>query len=178
MSTHNPYPGGPGKRAAKQGRRPPRLRAEFDAFAVNRARLDEDADERRREDEAFTHYAQARRRGDRIEEKRDAALAALDRRRQLILTAAEEKLDGVRDEQARALAAVHKRSGGHRSTREVAVLFALPIPHVRPLLRRDRDRDTRPIDNSGGDNNGGTEDGTEVAADGEPGTPPTAGSTA
>ncbi len=124
---------------------------------MNRARLHEDADERRREDEAFTHYAHARRRGDRIEEKRDAALAALDRRRQLILTAAEEKLDGVRDEQARALAAVHKRSGGHRSTREVAVLFALPIPHVRALLRRDWD--TRPIDNN---------DSTEVGTGGEP----------
>ncbi|ANY10789.1 translation initiation factor IF-2 [Pseudonocardia sp. HH130630-07] len=106
------------------------------AIAAARDRLDADqAERRRREDEAFARYARADRDAEQIVADRDAVLADLERRRRGAEGDAETRLGEVEVRRREILAELH-RDG--RKAEDLAAMFELPLKRVRGQLRQAR----------------------------------------
>ncbi|WP_210036690.1 translation initiation factor IF-2 [Pseudonocardia parietis] len=100
----------------------------------------EQAERRRREDTAFTRYAEAAARAETITGERDAALEQLQGERARVEQRAAERLGEVETEQQTVL--VELNAAG-RSAEELAALFELPVKRVRTLLRAARSTTTK-----------------------------------
>lgn len=100
----------------------------------------EQAERRRREDTAFTRYAEAAARAETITGERDAELEQLQRERARVEQRATERLGEVDNEQQTVL--VELNAAG-RSAEELAALFELPVKRVRTLLRAARSTTTK-----------------------------------
>lgn len=109
-----------------------RVRDRVAELAAARDRLDaDDAERRRREDEAFKRYAHA----DRVVAERDAALAELAAQRERVSEAAATRLDEIEQRRGEILAELN-RSG--RKADDLAAMFGIAVKRVRSLLRQGR----------------------------------------
>lgn len=91
------------------------------------------AERKRREDAALERYAEAVAAGVAVEEELERELAALDRKREELRTAAERRKAQTAAEAAAALAEIVALPG--RSVEEVAGWVDLPVKRVRRMVR-------------------------------------------
>ncbi len=113
-----------------------RVRDRVAELAAARDRLDaDDAERRRREDDAFKRYAHADAAADRVVAERDAALAELAAQRERVSEAAATRLDEIEQRRGEILAELN-RSG--RKADDLAAMFGIGVKRVRSLLRQGR----------------------------------------
>ncbi|GAA1868653.1 hypothetical protein GCM10009772_49410 [Pseudonocardia alni subsp. carboxydivorans] len=113
-----------------------RVRDRVAELAAARDRLDADeAERRRREDDAFKQYAYADADADRVVAERDAALAELAAQRERVSEAAATRLDEIEQRRGEILAELN-RSG--RKADDLAAMFGIAVKRVRSLLRQGR----------------------------------------
>ncbi|MBP2371713.1 translation initiation factor IF-2 [Pseudonocardia parietis] len=105
-------------------------------LAAARDRLDaEEAERRRREDEAFERYARADADAVQVAAERDAALADLEAQSRRVSDDSASRLGEIEQRQREILAELH-RSG--RKVDDLAAMFELPVKRVRTFLRQVR----------------------------------------
>ncbi|WP_224404211.1 translation initiation factor IF-2 [Pseudonocardia sp. ICBG1034] len=102
-----------------------RVRDRVAELAAARDRLDADeAERRRREDDAFKQYAYADADADRVVAERDAALAELAAQRERVSEAAATRLDEIEQRRGEILAELN-RSG--RKADDLAAMFGIAV---------------------------------------------------
>lgn len=105
-------------------------------LAAARDRLDtEEAERRRREDDAFERYARADADAAQITAERDSTLGDLEAQAQRVRDAATTKLGEIETRQRDILAELH---AGGRKADDLAAMFGLAVKRVRTLLRQAR----------------------------------------
>lgn len=122
-----------GKSRTKNDRQ---IRDRVAELAAARDRLDvEEAERRRREDEAFERYARADADAVQVAAERDRALADLEVQAQRVRDDADTRLGEIEQRQREILAELH---GAGRKADDLATMFGLAVKRVRTLLRQAR----------------------------------------